>query len=138
MNHQKNPQEIRKALISFLCFFSFISFSTSAKAGIEDYYMANTFHLEEVSLEFNTFYNDLIRQKLKSLNQKKFFKRKSCQAVVKKIRPVFGGLFKSKKVPLGVFKEFPNIDHFPKHKDPHFQSSIDKKGLYLQVASYHA
>ena len=93
--------------------------------------MANTYRLEDVSSEFNSFYNDLIRQKLKSLNQKKLFKRKSCPAVVKKIRPAFGGLFKSKKVPLEIFKEFPGIDHFPKLKDHRFQSFVDKKGFYL-------
>jgi len=43
----------------------------------------------------------------------------------------FGWVFKSIKVLLGVLDQFPTLDHFPKLKDPRFQSNVDNDGLYL-------
>ena len=75
----------------------FLFLSSTVLAGIEAYYMASAFKLKDSAPEFNQFYNGLIRQKLKELNHKR-----SCSKIVQKLRPVFGGAFKSKKIPLGV------------------------------------
>ena len=75
--------------------------------------MASAFKLKDSAPEFNQFYNGLIRQKLKELNHKR-----SCSKIVQKLRPVFGGTFKSKKVPLGVLNKL--ISYFPNIEDPQF------------------
>ncbi|MEE2742314.1 MAG: hypothetical protein VYD54_00305 [Bdellovibrionota bacterium] len=101
----------------------FLFLSSNVLAGIEDYYMASAFKLKDSAPEFNQFYNGLIRQKLKELNHKR-----SCSKIVQKLRPVFGGTFKSKKVPLGVLNKL--ISYFPNIEDPQFFKDIDEKGLY--------
>jgi len=106
--------------------------SPFSKAGVEDYYMASAYSIKDSVSDFNAFYSDLIHKALDDLNSR-YKKPKTCQSVIKKLVPKFGGLFKSKSIPLGVLKMNSSIDYFPNVTTPKFKEHIDEKGLYFGV-----